>query len=1046
MKNNLNENWCFNSTTKLSFIRHLILVFTLIIGISGLNQVNAFENDSTDDEQQQEGITGTVVDSDGNPIPGVTVYLKGTSTGSITDIDGKYSINVEEESSNVLVFSFVGMVSQEVELTGQSNIDIVLMEDSIGLEEVVAVGYATQKRVNLTGSVATIKSDDLVRNPVANTTNAITGRLPGVITKQTSGEPGKDGTTINIRGFGSPLIIVDGIARSFSDINAEEIESMSVLKDASAAIYGSRAGNGVILITTKRGSQQKTVMQYKNSFSFQGVANYPGFVNSGQYAELYREAEMNDGVPEESLAYSEEDIANYYAGAPGYSNGDWWGATIKDWTPQQQHSLSVRGGAKGIRFYGFLGYTGQKGMYTSGDNRMDRYNLRSNIDIDITKNLSASIDVSGKIQDLSSPVDDTQGVFTHIFNALPVFPTTLPDADKVPYSGKGPQNPAAVTTRDIAGYNDENSNKYQTTLRLNYKVPFIEGLSAKGRFDYFGRTTYEKNWRKAYDLYTYDEATDVYVMAASEPRTALKEDFARSRTLTGQFSLDYERTFNSDHMVKGLFVYEAIDTKGNDFWAKRQEFLSTAIEQLFASGIENQDLSGGAYEDGRISYIGRVNYAYKGKYLLEGSFRYDGSNRFTKENRWGFFPSVSAAWRVSEEGFMDNSWLDNLKIRTSYSQSGRDDTGKYQFLTGYEYGSDYIINDILVKGIKSLGVPNEDITWETMTTYNAGFDLSILESKLFADFDIFYRLREGMLATRVKSLPNTIGASLPAENLNSQSNRGFELSIGHTNKINDFSYTIKGLLSWARAKWEGYDEPAYTDPDDIRINQRTGQWTNLSYGYQAIGFFESQEEIDAWPLDQDLNGNITLAPGDIKYLDLNEDDVLDWRDKDAIGRSGTPEIMYGFIADLKYKGFDFSLLLQGSAHHYIEMQTRSVFSSSFPKPFNYMYDQRWEPGKEDALYPRTSLASVENNTVDSDFWIKPASYLRLKSVSLGYSIPQDIINKAGFSGLRVFVAGENLLTFSKLSDYGFDPESPKDQSGKYYPQMQTVSCGLTLTF
>lgn len=1045
MKNHSMNKLSLPAARRWKTLLFMTLVIFLFTGAWRPVPVSAAGNEENPLLQQEIRIEGKVVDEYEVPLPGVNVTDKGTLNGTITNLNGEFAISVAS-STSVLVISYIGYKTQEVLVGDQTTINVQLEIEAIGLAEVVTVGYATQRRVNLTGAVGTVQSEEIAKVPVANTTNAIAGRLPGIIAKQTSGEPGHDAATLNIRGFGNPLVIVDGIERSFGDINAEEIESISVLKDASAAIYGSRAGNGVILITTKRGRSQKTQLNYNSSFGWQGVANYPGFVNSGQYAELYREAEINDGIPEANLSYTDEDIANYYAGAPGYNNGDWWKATVRDWSPQQQHNLSFRGGNENVRFYSYVGYLRQEGMYTSGDNALDRFNLRSNIDVDISKNLSAGIDISGKIQELSSPVAGTQEVFTNIFNALPFYPVSFPDPSIIPYSGKGPQNPVAITTRDISGYNEINSNKYQATLRLNYKVPFVRGLEAKGRFDYLGTMNLPKLWQKEYDLYTYDPVTEVYAIAATQDRISLREDMVRSRTLTGQFSLNYERTINQDHFINGLLVYEAIDSKGNDFWAMRQEFLTSAIEQLFASGIEFQDLNGKAWEDGRISYIGRLNYSYQGKYLAEGSFRYDGSNRFNPSNRWGFFPSVSAAWRISEENFLDNEWLSNLKLRLSYSQSGRDNTGKFQYLTGYEYGADYIIDDRLVQGIRSTGVPNPFITWENMTTYNTGFDLSILQHKLSAEFDLFYRLREGMLATRDKSLPNTVGAILPAENLNSQSNRGFELTLGHQNNVGEVNYSIRGMVSWTRARWEHYDEPDYIDEDEIRINQRTGNWTNLSYGYQAVGFFQDQEEIDGWHVDQDLNGNSTLVPGDLKYLDLNNDSLLNWRDQMVIGKTGTPEWMVGLNFDLSYKGFDFSMLWQGALGHYVEMDTRNIFSSSFPKPFEYMYDQRWSPGNEDALYPRASLATVENNIRNSDFWLKPAAYLRLKTISISYSLPVGWIDKVGISNLSISAGGYNLLTFSKIKEYGFDPESPKDQSGKYYPQMRTLFLGLNLTF
>ncbi len=1021
--------------------------YIVLFDSENIPPINAVvEHDPVDEVIVSAVVSGKVADEESNPIPGVNVVVKGTTNGTATDANGRYSLSVADEDA-VLVFSFIGYGSQEISVNKRSVIDVILLQDLQRLEEVVVVGYGTQEKVSLTGAIATMKSDDLGKVPVANTTNALAGRLPGVITKQESGEPGKDNTTINIRGFGTPLVIVDGVERSFNDINAEEIESISVLKDASAAIYGARAGNGVVLITTKRGVKGDTRMQYKSSFGVQGVANYPAFVNSGEYAELHREAEIYQGISDAQLLYSEEDINNFYSGAAGYPNGDWWRATVRDWTPQQQHSLSILGGTESVRYYGVIGYIGQQGMYRSGDNKMDRFNVRSNVDIDVTKNLSASIDLSGKVQYLKKPTASTNTIFTNIFNALPIYAVSFPDPDIIPYSGKEDQNPAAISSRSIAGYDDEYNNKYQATFRLNYKLPFIEGLQVMGRFDYYTINGYDKLFQKPFELHNYDEVSGVYSLAAIQSRTRLREDFAKSTFLTSQVSLNYDRHFGNDHRLKGLFVYEAIDSKGNDFWAKREEFLTTSIEQLFASGIANQDLSGSAWEDGRISYVSRLNYEYKGKYMVEGALRYDGSNRFPSDKRWGLFPSISAAWRISEESFIRNSWLDNLKVRGSLSRTGRDDTGMFQYLTGYVYGNDYIIDDALVKSLISTGVANPNITWESMTTYNVGLDINILNNLLYGEMDVFYRLREGMLATRSASIPKEVGASLPAENLNSVSNRGFEIAIGHQKTVNGFRYNVKAMMSWARSKWKHFDEPAYTDPDDIRINSRSGRWTNLSFGYRSVGYFQSEEEIENWPTDQDNNGNNTLKPGDLKYIDLNGDGILDWRDKDIIGKSGLPEVMYALNIDLRYKGFDFFMLWQGSSEHYVELGMRNVFASAFPKPFRYMFTDRWRPGYDDALFPRPSLGSVPNNEADSDFWLQPASYLRLKNISLGYTLSNTITRKLGIDGLRVFVSGENLMTFSKLHrKYGFDPESPQDQNGKYYPQMRSLSVGLNLAF
>ena len=1000
-------------------------------------------------------ITGLVTDEKGDPIIGATVKVSGTTVGTITDVDGKFSVDLRE--SDKLSITYIGYLSQEVTVKKQNQITVRLNEDNKLLDEIVVVGYGTQRKSDVTGSVVTVKGEELSRSKSANISNTLAGRLPGIVSKQTSGEPGKDGAAISIRGFGSPLVIVDGVEQDFNKIDPEAIESFTVLKDAAAAIYGARAGNGVILITTKRGGNSKPEITANSTFTFQGLTAFPKAVNSGQYAELVNQNAVYNGL---TPIYSNEAVAKFYDGSDpiNYPNTNWWNLVNRDWSPQQKYDVSVRGGNDQIEYYTFISALDQGGMYKSGDNVYKKYNVRSNIDATITKELKIKTDLSYINSDQKSPVRNVSAIWQDFYGLLPTFPGILPDPTKIAYGGSTPQSPIASTTFDIGGYNRNENTQINAKVSLSYEVPFINGLTLECMGSYYQNRNDYKTFSKQYTLYSYDPTTDTYFNQGSTSPTTLDQGYTVNSNFTTQLSARYNKTFSKVHTVSALFLYERIDMNGHDLSAHGENFLTSTIDYMYAAGSVGQLVGGAATEDGRESYVGRLNYSYLGKYLFQTTLRYDGSPRFYGANQWGLFPSVSAGWRISEESFLkDNlNWLTNLKLRTSYSQLGYDATGKFQYLTGYKINtaniltyatSGYTIGGVGLNGIYSTGLSNPNITWENMTIYNIGLDINILNSLFYSEIDVFYRQRTGILASRALSLPNTFGASLPQENINAQNNRGVELLVGHNGNIGKFKYNVSGNVSWARAQWDYFDEPNYSDPDDIRLKKKTGNWVNEVVTYKSDKIFTSQEEIDNLGFDQDTKGNTTLRPGDIKYVDINGDKKLDYRDQIKISMSDTPELMFGLNLSGSFAGFDFSMLWQGAGRSMTRISPSLYTNVTSTTPYESVYLNRWTSDTNNnvnAMLPRFASAGSINNSKNSDFWFVDGTYVRLKNATLSYTLPFNLTKKVGFKKINIFIAGTNLLTFSHLDKWDLDPEVPNSDNGWYYPQQRTISFGLSI--
>lgn len=1005
-------------------------------------------------------VKGKVTDEGGAPLQGASVTVKGTAKGVNTDAQGDFSITVPDNSSMILVISYVGMEVKEVSVKGLTTVQVTLSKQEIQQQEIVVVGYGTQKKATVTGAVAQVGAKVLQSAPVPNTSQLLVGRMPGLLSKTASGLPGEDNASLQIRGYGNALVIVDGLPTPFNRIDPNDIESVSILKDASAAIYGARAGNGVILVTTKRGKTGAPQITYTGTYTYQMPSAFQNTVNAGDWAELRREAALNYGLsPGE---FTEDVVQKYKAGTEAnFKSYNWRDAIFRTGAPMFQQSMTVSGGTPTLKYFGSVGMTDQQSVFTSGDYYYKRYNTRLNVDATIAKNLSLRFDMQYRFAQ-DQKVGSIEDVMVDLGTAQPRYNPYLPDPTKNSYTGFQGRNPLLRIDASRRGYNRTSSNFFNGQIGLNYKIPFIEGLKIGADLLVSQSADYTKVFNTPADVVVYDYETQLYTapLASQGNFITLRETNSRYFQIYPMLKLNYDREFGN-HRVSGMAIAEQIENGGNTLMAYRQNLLSPVVQQLFSGGVDQMDNNGTQSQMSRVAYIGKVNYDYNGKYLAEFILRADASANFPKNSRWGYFPGVSVGWVFSRENFMDNasSWLSNGKLRLSYGQSGNDGTSQFSYLTGFEIDNNngYILGNINNTTISTTGLPNPFITWENITNYNIGLDLTLFKGKLLFEGNVFYRLRDGILAQAQSNLPSTFGANLPPVNLNKQSNRGFELMVEYRPKIRKVQLSIMPTFTFTQNKWEYFDEEVYTNPDDIRTKKRTGRSANLSFGYISDGLFMSQEEINKHTFNQDGAGNTTLKPGDIRYVDVNGDGILDERDYDVIGKGTFPEVVYSLVMGATYKGLSLEMLWQGSTgfNFYVTGAAASMFSNE-SIPYDYHYTYRWQADPANptvninpkAQLPAASLGLNPNNIKRSDFWMKDATFIRLRNVSVSYSLSGNWTKKLGFKNLQVFTSATNLLTFSRLGFYKntFDPDANLSGEGRNYPIHKNIAGGVRLTF
>ena len=1002
--------------------------------------------------QQQITVNGTVTDAETDePLPGVNIVIQGTNMGTSTDVDGNYTIEAPPDAT--LIISFVGYQQQTVDINERQNINVAMEQAITELEEVVAIGYGTQKRVNVTGAVASVEAEELEKISSINSTNLLQGQMAGVLTKQSSGQPGADNVSFSIRGFGNPLVLIDGVERSLSSIDPSMIESISILKDASAAIYGARSGNGVVLVTTKRGDYNEDLqINYDGTYSVQQFTNKPELItDAGRYLELWTEAEKNAGL---SPTYTEETIENYYEGGPGYESYNWFDYTFRDWTPRQKHNISVRGGGEDVSYYTGVGVSDQKGIITSDDWFFKRYNIRSNVDGNITDNLSASLDLNYIYEHQS---EARSQMWRGVYKSQPMAPTHFPDTNLIPVSNFTGTHQRLVgeMNKDIEGGWDNMRDKFTGKFELNYDMPFVEGLSASGAMDFQLNNNRTKQVLKQWEVYRRDPETGEYILDGRFPAHVVNSMVGmtdrRYVKLKPTVELRYDNDFG-EHSVNGLLVGEYIDENTNQFSAETENLLSEELLYLFLGDRTYHSIGQWVQEASRASFAGRLQYSYMDKYLLEGTFRYDASSYFPPKDRWGFFPSVSAGWRISEEPFMQIEALDNLKLRASYSETGYDRNAiPYDYFAGYNVYADppFLVGSTPYRRVQRGSLPNESMTWEKMTNYNVGIDVTLWNGRLGFVMEGFYRKRSDILAYPQRAFPSTFGASLPQQNLNSMDDRGLELELSHNNQIGEFNYQIRGNLTLSKSKWIHFEEEDYETEAEKRIFQNSGKWQNRSIGYVSNGLFRSQEEIDNHPIDQDQAGNTSLIPGDIKYKDLNGDGVITWEDQKRIGYgTGEPDLNYGINLTGSYKGISLSLLLQGASMYAGNIGGLvGVPFQNASSPLEVHWEERFHPEKNpDGELPSVTMGERENNSKFSDFWLRSVTFLRIENVNLSYTLPSSVISPLGMQNLRIYVTANNLAVVDNLGIWSnsLDPEAPLTHTN--YPPNRTITMGVNVTF
>ena len=976
---------------------------------------------------QQRQVTGIVKDKTGEPIIGASVLEKGSTNGVITDLDGNFKLTVSNAVKAVLQISYVGYKTQEISVNGKTLLEVVLKEDTELLDEVVVVGYGAQKKESVVGAISQVSSKELLASPAANVSQAIAGKIPGVITTQTSGAPGQDDTKINIRGRatfagdGSPLILVDGVERTFSQIAPDDIETISVLKDASAtAVYGVRGANGVMLITTKRGRDQKPEVNLTANWQIQSPTRSDTYLDSYQSVVLLEEALKNDGLPSQ---FSANDIEMYRKSAAGelsgldamlYPNVDWYDEVLKKSAPAQRYNVSVRGGTKRMRYYASAELYDQKGlikelsqdMYgNSSSPSYRRYAFRANMDLFLTKDLTFSVNFGTRFEERRGSNTSESSTFSQTFyemNHTPgwLFPVSYEvqngESTKTLYGGSSQYQSNIVAALAKGGYYRATNTINETNFVLDYKMDWLtKGLSAKGMvsFDY---DSYYKKMFKA-DFATYElndrdnyESMDAYNQFNSDGELAYSKDNSTTYKLYMEAQVNYARQFGK-HDVTAMALYNQNDYRYNSELAKRYQGL-----------------------------VGRVTYGYDDRYLAEFNAGYNGSENFLQGKRFGFFPAVSLGWRISNEEFMAGTaqWLNNLKIRASYGEVGNDiytvNGTAQRFLYEEKWSqvsNAYYFGSSGKTGIYESQYPNLGVTWERAHKYNVGLEFGLWNGLLNGNVDVFYEKRNDIL-TSYLTRPQWVGVALAAGNLGETKNSGYEIELKHNNRINeDLSYNVGLTYSHARNEIISMDEPELK----TAYRKREGNPISQYFGLIAEGFV-TQADLDNPDFPVSTFG--TVKVGDLKYKDANGDGFIDDRDESRIGYSDIPENTYALSLGVNYKGWGFSVMFQGVDHvsRYYDAEAMYAFVSGGKVKEHHL--ERWNPAQSEAYnlqhanYPLLHYDNYgDHNQRTNSFFLKNGSFVRLKNIELSYTLPENWSKVAGMSNCRLYVNANNLITW-----------------------------------
>ncbi len=1036
---------------------HVRILLVLVLLISGWHAMSQGSATRT--------VTGTVIDQNGEPLIGVNIVVKDKGTGTISDMNGAFRIS-DVPAGSTLTFSYLGYTTVNKPVGTSSVLSVQMQEDRLNLEEVVVVGYASQTKATVTGAINSVKSEELLKTPVANLSNALAGRTSGLTAIQRSGEPGKDQSVLRIRGIATlnsgeqaePLVLVDGVERNFNEIDPNEIETINILKDASAtAVFGVRGANGVILVTTKIGREGKPSVSYTSNFALQNPTRLPQSVSSVEYAQLYNEAWRNDGNAED--IFSAEDIRLFSTGESPYTHpdNDWYDLMIKPLAFQQQHNINVGGGAKNTRYFISLGYFQQEGSYReaqlykdiNGNPNYSRYNFRSNLDFKLSDDTDIAIKIGSQVVDARYPGVDTGNLFASVLSAAPISTPGIVDGKLIKSIEGGTKMVSENPFYSIIGlgWKDTYNNTLNANLSFRQKLnSLVKGMTLRGMVSYDGYYSHVLNRKKEVEEYVMRKniwSTDpdelaanpfIFELARQAGPINTSESWSKNHKLYAEAALEWDRSFGR-HQITGLVL-------GNI-----QKFYSPDLKYVLPAGYAGM--------------VGRITYNYAHKYLAELNAGYNGSENFPTEKRFGFFPALSLGWIASEEDFFPKGdILSYTKVRASYGEVGNDRLGPYRYLyrpSVYSLAGRYYFGEQLSVGNpgsaftyveQEIGNPN--VTWERARKSNAGLELKFFKNKLSLTLDGFYEYRDQILWQR-EDQTMLVQAKLQPTNIGIVSNRGFEVELGFDDKKGDWNYGIRGNFSYARNRVEYKSE----SPKPFDNLYETGNSVLQYKGLIFEGFYNTWDEINdpdrpvsAW----EGNG---LVPGDAKYRDVSgdpetggPDGKIDINDYTNIGYTPFPNINYGVNFNLGYKNLEFSMLLQGvgQVSTYFSGMAAYPFFSGFRTAFTW-HTERWNEERynngEVISYPRLSTGASPNlhNYRMSTLWLQDASYLRIKNIELAYRFKKVDLKLIELNSLRIFVNAQNLFTFTSMRYY--DPEAPSG-NGNFYPQMRVFNAGLSV--
>ncbi len=1044
---------------------------------------------------QKENITisGRITDSSGVPLPGVTVVVKGTNQGTVTNTDGSYLLaNVFTDAT--LIFSFVGMKTQEIPVAGKTSINVVMEEDAIGIEEVIAVGYGTQKKINLTGAVSAIKSDQLEKRPVQNLDQALQGLIPGMNLSVDGGGGMLDNSlNLNIRGTGtigegsnaSPLVLIDGIESDINMINPQDVDNISVLKDAaSSAIYGSRAAFGVILITTKSGKKGKFSIRYDSNIKFNSAINLPEQMDSYTFATYVNRAAQNSGMQapftediiERIIAYQKGEIttstveyngnwATYTEGAN--ANNDIYETHFKSFVPSFEENISISGGNEKITYFVSGNYLGQNGLLRYGGDHLKRYSLNSRFSAVLSKTVSVNYSSNWIRNDYDRPSWIDESVWENDYNTIFFgdLPRRMPVNPRKDPNGYDSQVIDIIQMKDYGKNRTQNNNLRQ---KIGIVVEPIENwfINADGNMSLTNKFSHVD----ILPIYYHDVEGTPHVFGWNHPAgyTKVTEFNLYDTYLNFNLYSDFSKQFKNGHFLKTLIGFNGQLFKSRDLYGSREGIITPSVPTL-NTATDNPQTSGGYRHWSTAGFFGRFNYNYKEKYLFEINGRYDGSSRFIGENRWGFFPSISLGWNIAKEDFFNFEKVNSLKLRTSWGQLGNaNTTSLYPFALTVPIGlsnSSWLVNGVNQNTSSAPGMVSSSLTWERVESYNIGIDFMMLKNRLTGSFDYFNRLTKGMVGP-APELPSTLGTSVPRINNTDMKSKGWELELMWKDRINDFSYSIRGVLSDDIQKILKY-------PNEIG-NFNTwykGKIMGEIWGYETKGIAKTQEEMDAHISELSNGGQSSLGgnwtAGDIMYIDKNGDEKIDGGsntlsdpgDLSVIGNSA-PRLRFGLTITSEWKGFDLNLFFQGVMKRDYALPNRDVSalfwgacagmwnSTGLVQHQDYFRPEGDPLGENlNAYYPRPLYDDLKNHHIQTRYLLD-ASYIRLKNIQIGYTLPAKLVqDKVGISSARIYISGENIWTGTKLTKI-FDPENLDESwgTGMTYPLMKSTIIGVSINF